>query len=147
MIRRAATIAILIAAVWVTFAPAVGFSFLNWDDNLVIVDNAALTQPGVMRWAFTTTYMEHYQPVSWLVWAALRGEPAPDPARYHTANIVLHAVVTLLVFAVACRLFAFGQGGQSPSPAGAGGLSPSRAADIVAGGAALLYAVPAEALV
>jgi hypothetical protein len=59
MLRRAASIAILIAAVWVTFAPAIDFSFLNWDDNLVIVDNAALGQPGLVRWAFTTTYMEH----------------------------------------------------------------------------------------
>ena len=77
MLRRR-LIAILIAAVWVTFAPAVGFSFLNWDDNLVIVENAALAQPGVARWAFTTTYMEHYQPLSWLVWAAPPRQRRPD---------------------------------------------------------------------
>jgi hypothetical protein len=36
MLRRAAPIAILIAAIWVTFSPALTFSFLNWDGNLVV---------------------------------------------------------------------------------------------------------------
>ena len=36
MLRRAAPIAILIAAIWVTFSPALTFSFLNWDHDVVV---------------------------------------------------------------------------------------------------------------
>lgn len=158
MLRRLLLIVAIAAAVGVTYQPAAGFAFLNWDDHRVIVDNAALAQPGVARWAFTTTYMEHYQPVSWLLWAALRGTAAPDPARYHTVNIVLHALATLLVFAVARRLFDVGHRGQSPPPIDPGERSPQRRASsppklglssssdvsgrvagIAAAGAALLY--------
>ncbi len=49
MLRRVSSVAILVAAVWVTFSPALGFSFLNWDDNLVILDNAALARLGRME--------------------------------------------------------------------------------------------------
>lgn len=115
MLRRAAPAAILVAAVLATFAPVVGFALLNWDDNLVIADNAALAQPGLLRWAFTTTYIEHYQPVSWLVWGALRGTGEVNPATYHAANLGLHAGVAVLAWAVARVLFRTGPNAEPPS--------------------------------
>ena len=105
MARRLLFVLLIAGTVWITFAPALGFDLLNWDDRSVIVDNAALTQPDVKRWAFTTTYMEHYQPASWLLWAALRGPGAPDAAAYHGANVALHLLVALLVWAVSRALF------------------------------------------
>ena len=41
-------------------------SILNWDDQDVFVRNDALRASGVTLWAFTTRYMEHYQPLAWL---------------------------------------------------------------------------------
>ena len=67
MIARAAAFLLVAAIVGWTFSPALHFPFLNWDDDAVVVENAALERPDVLRWSFTTTYMEHYQPVSWLV--------------------------------------------------------------------------------
>ena len=69
MIQRFLVAMALSAVVALTFAPALRFQFLNWDDRLVIVENAALTRSDVAEWAATTTYMDHYQPASWLVWA------------------------------------------------------------------------------
>ena len=47
--------------------------------------------------------MEHYQPLSWLVWAAIKTGFGLDPAPFHVANVVAHAVCVLLVWVV-CRL-------------------------------------------
>jgi len=91
----------IVAAVAATYEPVVGFAFLNWDDHNVIVGNASLAFPGVWTWAFTTTFMEHYQPVSWLVWAATKAAFGVDPRAFHAVNVVAHVVATLLVFVTA----------------------------------------------
>ena len=69
--RVLALVVIASAAAW-TFQPVAGFAFLNWDDQSVVLQNPSLDFPGVLGWAFSTTYMEHYQPLSWLVWAAIK---------------------------------------------------------------------------
>src|SRR4029077_3223688 len=91
----------MVAAVVWTFFPAAGFAFLNWDDQSVILRNASLAYPGIVRWAFTTTYMEHYQPLSWLTWAAIKAWFGPDAGAFHAANIAAHAACVLLVYAAA----------------------------------------------
>ena len=101
MIRRLAALAVMAAAVAWTYLPAAGFAFLNWDDQSVILGNPSLAFPGVARWAFTATYMEHYQPLSWLVWAAIKAAFGPDASAFHVANITAHAACVLLVYAAA----------------------------------------------
>ena len=98
---RVVAILVMAAAVAWTYQPAAGFAFLNWDDEAVILRNPSLDFPGVVRWAFTTTYMEHYQPLSWLVWAAIKNGFGLDAAAFHVANVVAHAVCVLLVWVVA----------------------------------------------
>jgi tetratricopeptide (TPR) repeat protein len=145
MVGRILAVVLLVAAVAATHWPALGFGFLNWDDQFVIVDNAALAQPGVLRWAFTSTYMEHYQPVSWLAWSGLRGPGAPDPRLYHVANLVLHVLTVLLVWAVSREILAtVEKRGQSPIASGdmSQGLSPlTIVGEATALAAALLYGV------
>ena len=101
MIARLSALAAIAAAVAWTYVPAAAFAFLNWDDQSVIVRNPSLAFPGVARWAFTTTYMEHYQPLSWLAWAAIKAGFGPDAAAFHAANIAAHVACALLVYAVA----------------------------------------------
>jgi protein O-mannosyl-transferase len=98
--RLAARAAIAAAVAW-TYFPAAAFALLNWDDQSVIVRNPSLAFPGVARWAFTTTYMEHYQPLSWLAWAAIKAGFGPDAAPFHVANIAAHLACVLLVYAAA----------------------------------------------
>jgi tetratricopeptide (TPR) repeat protein len=98
VIARISAIAAMVAAVAWTYFPAAGFAFLNWDDQSVILQNPSLTFPGVVRWAFTTTYMEHYLPLSWLAWAAIKAAFGLDAGTFHTANIAAHAVCALLVY-------------------------------------------------
>ena len=101
MVARLSALAVMAAAVAWTYFPAAGFAFLNWDDQSVILRNPSLGIPGVARWAFTTTYMEHYQPLSWLAWAAVRSAFGPSARAFHTANIAAHAACVLLVYAAA----------------------------------------------
>lgn len=106
MLGRLPAIALIVAAVAATYWPALGFTFLNWDDPRVIVENPALDVPGAWRWAFTTFYMEHYQPVSWLAWAGIKAGAGPDAAAFHAANIAAHLLGVLLVWRVAHALWA-----------------------------------------
>ena len=101
MVARLSALAVMAAAVAWTYYPATGFAFLNWDDQSVILQNPSLGFPGVARWAFTTTYMEHYQPLSWLAWAAVRSAFGSSARAFHTANIAAHAACVLLVYAAA----------------------------------------------
>jgi Flp pilus assembly protein TadD len=99
VIARLSALTAMIAAVAWTYIPAAGFAFLNWDDQSVIVRNPSLGFPGVVRWAWTTTYMEHYQPLSWLAWAGIKTGFGPSPRAFHAANIAAHVVSVLLVYA------------------------------------------------
>jgi tetratricopeptide (TPR) repeat protein len=101
VIARLTALAAMTAAVAWTYFPAAGFAFLNWDDQSVILRNPSLAFPGVAKWAVTTTYMEHYQPLSWLAWAAVKARFGLDAAAFHGANIAAHAVCVLLVYATA----------------------------------------------
>jgi Flp pilus assembly protein TadD len=127
--RLAALVLITLAVTW-TFAPAREFAFLNWDDEAVIAGNAALDSPRVVQWAFTTTYMEHYQPLSWLVWAAIKRIAGASPAAFHDANILVHLLCAVLLFAAALTLL------RRAAPD-----VPAVARDAAAAVAALLYAV------
>jgi len=101
-LRVVALLAMIAAVAW-TYAPAARFAFLNWDDHAVILQNPSLGFPGVAKWAFTTLYMEHFQPLSWLVWAAIKAQFGADATAFHLANIVAHAVCVVLVWSV-CRM-------------------------------------------
>lgn len=104
MVARVVALVVMIAAVAWTYLSATGFAFLNWDDQAVILQNPSLDFPGAATWAFTTTYMEHYQPLSWLVWAAIKTRFGLDASAFHTANVLAHITCVVLVWAVSRRL-------------------------------------------
>lgn len=106
MLARVLTVAAIAAAVAATYWPALGFAFVNWDDPRVIVENTALDFPGAWRWAFTTFHLEHYQPISWLVWAGIKAVAGLDAAWFHAANVAIHALVSILVWAVGRHVLA-----------------------------------------
>jgi len=89
---------VLVAAVTAAvFSRALDYPFLNWDDQDVFIRNDALHAPGVVAWAFTTRYMEHYQPLAWLTWAGA----GLTAAAAHTLNVVLHVACAVLVYVLA----------------------------------------------
>ncbi|MGD9781534.1 MAG: hypothetical protein AB7V14_05190 [Kiritimatiellia bacterium] len=78
----------------VLFAPAVGFDFINYDDDRYVYDNPRVTGgPTVenLRWAFTAVHEDWWLPVLWISYmldSALLGKA---PGGYHLVNVLLHA--------------------------------------------------------
>ena len=91
-------------AVVALFLQTLSFPFLNWDDQDVFVRNTALHSPGLFRWAFTTTYIEHYQPLAWLAWGAVDRTWTLTSGAAHAMNAGLHAACAVLVCVLAHRL-------------------------------------------
>ncbi|MFA5910479.1 MAG: tetratricopeptide repeat protein [Vicinamibacterales bacterium] len=104
MAARVVSLVVMAAAVVWTFLPATGFAFLNWDDQAVILQNPSLDYRAA-TWAFTTTYMEHYQPLSWLVWAAIKTRYGLNAVAFHAANVLAHVTCVVLVWGVSRRAF------------------------------------------
>jgi len=148
VIARLSALAAIAAAVAWTYLPAAGFAFLNWDDQAAILRNPSLVFPDVARWAWTTTYMQHYQPLSWLTWAALESSFGLNPIAFHAANIAAHVVCVLLVYAVVRRVLthvaprtsATLHGGAAVAAALLFGLHPLRV-EVVAWISAMPYAL------
>jgi tetratricopeptide (TPR) repeat protein len=130
MARRILLLAAVAAALVATYQHAASFQFLNWDDGAVIVENRSLELPGAATWAFTTTFIEHYQPLSWLVWAVIKAGFGLDATAFHTANLVSHVMCVLLVWGVARALMAR-----------AAPVMSANALDAAATAVALLYGV------
>lgn len=101
---------ILIAAVLCTFRPVLDCDITNYDDpqylNLTV--QQGLTAEG-FRWAWTTTYMSAWHPLTWLslmldshwmreILGGIR------PSGYHAVNLLLHLLNTLLLFGILRRL-------------------------------------------
>jgi tetratricopeptide (TPR) repeat protein len=106
--------AVIVAATLVTFWPVRSYGFLNWDDGAVM--SAPAREPGdrgLAAWAFTTRYLEHYQPLGWLALDGIAGRPA-SPRRVHTAAVAAHAVNALLLLVLIGTLLPGGRPGDDP---------------------------------
>jgi tetratricopeptide (TPR) repeat protein len=95
--------ALIAAVTLVTYAPALGCDFVNFDDEHYVTQNsqvqAGLTVRG-MTWSFTTTQASNWHPLTWLslmLDAQLYGQHAWG---YHLTNLLLHLANSLLLFAL-----------------------------------------------
>jgi hypothetical protein len=92
---RAFTIAF--AAVLV-FAPILSNDWVSWDDPEAIVENDALRDPGVVPWAFSTSHMSHFQPLSWLLWASAGRLFGFTPEVFHGLSLLFHVINAVLLY-------------------------------------------------
>lgn len=90
----------------IAFLPALGNGFVNWDDDKALLENPFYRGLGwtQLHWMFTTFYMGHYQPLSWvtlgldyLVWGM-------KPFGYHLTSLILHNANAVLFYFVALQL-------------------------------------------
>jgi len=114
---------LVILATAAAFWPVLGNQFVNWDDPDVLLRNAQLGNPGLLRWAFTTGLIGHYQPLSWLVWSAVKSAFGLSSSAFHGLSLVAHLANGVLVYMLAQRL--------------------ARAADVSSGQARIVAAVAA----
>jgi Tfp pilus assembly protein PilF len=97
---------LVFAAAAAVFWPTVGYSFLNWDDPVYILQNPwirAFTWANV-RGVFTHPYFQNYLPLhllSYMLDHALWGLRASG---YHLSSVLFHAVNSVLCLAVVRRM-------------------------------------------
>lgn len=109
---RAALFAALVAG-WVTvaaFIPAIRANLLQWDDIPNLVDNRAYRgfSADTLKWAFTTTHLGPYQPLSWLSYTLDHAIWNGDPRGFYITNVLLQAVGASLLAVLAWRLLPLG---------------------------------------
>jgi Flp pilus assembly protein TadD len=92
---------LLIAATVALYYPVEGHPFVNYDDNVYVVENthvtAGLHWPTV-KWAFTQFEQGNWHPLTWLSHAADCQWFGLNPAGHHETNVVLHALNVVLLF-------------------------------------------------
>src|SRR5262245_12348923 len=94
--------------VYLAFRSALTAQFVNIDDEALIHTWAPRFQLSgdPIAFAFTTTEMGHYQPLTWLSWTLDFASAGLDPRAYHRTNVLLHATSAMLLYFVVRRLLA-----------------------------------------
>jgi tetratricopeptide (TPR) repeat protein len=91
----------LIVAVALVFGQVAHFQFVNWDDDSNIYNNPAvqggLTWDAVV-WAFTSTRLDYWHPVTWLSHELDCQWFGPWPGGHHLTSVVIHTLNVLLLF-------------------------------------------------
>jgi protein O-mannosyl-transferase len=103
---------ILSLAVLVSFSPCLNAGFLNWDDDVNILENPSVRSltPANLKRIFTESVQKIYIPLTTLSYAVEYQFAGYQPFLFHLDNLILHGLNTFLVFFLACRM------GMAPGP-------------------------------
>lgn len=97
----------LAAATAVAYWPVLSNGFVNYDDDLYVLNNHHI-QHGLgletIEWAFTTFRGANWFPLTWLSWALDFQLYGDDPAGFHATSLLLHIANTLLLFLAFSRM-------------------------------------------
>ena len=99
--------AFLIVAVLVIYWQALGFEFINYDDDVYIYNNPAMTvglTPGTVRWALTTSYAANWHPLTWISHLADATVYGTEPLGHHLTSLLLHLAAAIGLFFVLNRM-------------------------------------------
>ena len=111
-----------------TFAPAVRFDFVNWDDNSYLFGNDGLVAGGLtaagIRRAFTEPIFHSYTPLTVLSYQLNATLCGMEMWGFHLTNVVLHAVASGVLCMALCRMT--GSVGRSVAVAALFALHPLR---------------------
>ena len=93
----------LVAIVAAVFGRAVGYQFVNYDDQSYILENphvlAGISIDGV-KWAFTHIHSQNWHPLTTLTHMLDCSLYGINPAGPHAENVALHAIASALLFLV-----------------------------------------------
>lgn len=151
VLLAAALAVVIFAWSFAAYWPALSADFVDFDDRVLIVENTEYRgfEPENLRWMFTSTLMGHYQPLTWLSYAADYAlsnhrpdyEQGLDPRQFHLTNLLLHAANAVLVFLVSLHLLAAMRGAAPGAAAGDEARAGPMLRILTAAAAALLWAV------
>ncbi len=124
---------VLVGLTLLTFLPVLSNEFVSWDDEATLVNNLRYRGLGwqQLHWMFSTFYLGHYQPLSWVTFAVDYLIWGMRPQGYHLTNLALHAGNTVVFYWVVLRLFSSALSSSHPR----------RHLQLAAGFSALLFAI------
>jgi tetratricopeptide (TPR) repeat protein len=100
----------LAAIVWVVFGQTLHHGFVNYDDNLYVYENSAVTRgldlKGV-EWAFTHIVVFNWHPLTVLSHMLDCQLYGLKPGGHHLTNVLLHTASVILLFLVLRRMTGF----------------------------------------
>ena len=138
---------VLILATLAVFWPAHNYGFVSWDDNFHVYENPYLNPATFdnMLHFWRESYKTLYIPFTYTAWSILAwlsyylsidgAMGGLNPALFHTANIFLHMLNTLIVFSILSLLLTHGFGEAASRK------EPKPPVEIAAGVGALIFAV------
>lgn len=97
----------LLALTLITFISACGNGFVQYDDSINIYGNLHIRSLSAenLKWMFTdTSFAQRYMPLGWFSYAIDYQFFGASPVAYHTGNLLLHLVNTVLLFFLLKRL-------------------------------------------
>ncbi|MGD9612473.1 MAG: hypothetical protein AB7V22_06180 [Kiritimatiellia bacterium] len=130
--RNVAAGALLATLVFLTFGGALRAGFVWFDDHGYVYENPAVTaglSRAGLRWAFTTTHMYNWHPLTWLAHMADAELYGLNAAGHHLSSLLLHAANAVLLFWFLRR--ATGHGPAALAAAALWAVHPLRAESVV----------------
>ena len=98
---------LLIVSVLAIYCPLNNYQFINFDDDLYVVNNRYV-QNGLkfegLIWAFTSTHASNWHPLTWLSHMADVMFYGMDAGKHHITNVLFHIVNTVLLFLIMKRM-------------------------------------------
>lgn len=105
--RQTVVIVALAVLVVAVYLQAIGFEFINFDDNIYVYENpfvtGGLTKESIY-WAFTHFHSANWHPLTWLSHQLDVTMFGLNAGSHHATNIILHLVNTVLAFTVFNKL-------------------------------------------
>lgn len=105
--KQAAIIVALALLVVAIYWQAVGFEFINFDDNIYVYENSFVTGGLSMQsvyWAFTHFHSANWHPLTWISHQLDVTLFGLNAGSHHATSIILHVVNTVIAFAVFNKL-------------------------------------------
>ena len=100
LLNKWALLFIILMITFGTYYPSLHNQFTNWDDTTLIVDNDAIKKLSFssIKNFLTSPTLGHYLPLTMIVYTLEYFFFQDDPFYYHLTNVILHLIVTTLVF-------------------------------------------------
>ncbi|MCL4216959.1 MAG: glycosyltransferase family 39 protein, partial [Candidatus Hydrogenedentes bacterium] len=105
-LHKAAAAAVAFFAPVIFLSPVLTAGFLNWDDTIHLLSNETIRtlSPANLKTIFTSTMEGAYMPVTLLSYAIEHAIAGYSPWIYHTTNLLIHAVTSVLIVFLGLRL-------------------------------------------
>src|ERR1051325_7099495 len=104
-------------ATFLAFLPALRNGFVNWDDEVYLLDNVNYRGLGLkqLRWVFDGCYMGSCMPLNWVTYGFDYVVWGLNPFGYHLTSMVFHTANAVLFYFVSFRLLRMSPGGETAS--------------------------------